>query len=93
MATKKKLVTKKTKLAATKKHVAATKSSGQDFLKVDFNLNTVYWLIIGVAVISTALITYSNHQRINEIYDSIERTEILSEDISTQKINPLRTRQ
>lgn len=78
--TKKKVAPKKTttkkransNTASTKKTSSASKSAASDFWQVRFTINTVYWLIIGAAVISTALITYNTNQQINDIYDRIE---------------------
>ena len=76
MATKKKKATKSASKAINRKAV----SSGSDFWKVEFNLNTLYWVVIGLAVISTAVWTYNTNQQISELYDSIEVTNLENEE-------------
>lgn len=79
MATAKKKVTAKkttTRKKASPKKTTVTKASQpsttSEFWQVRFTINTVYWLIIGAAVIATAIITYNTNQQINDIYDRIE---------------------
>lgn len=72
MATRKKPTAKKTAKATVKRSVAK-KNPQSDFWKVEFTINTVYWLIIGAAVIAAAILTYDTNQRVNETYDQIER--------------------
>lgn len=73
VATRKKTTTKKTAKATVKRSVAK-KSTNKSFWKVDFTINTLYWLVIGVAVISAALFSYTTNQRVNDIYDQIDAT-------------------
>ncbi len=71
MATKKKrTVSAKRAVPVIKKTVA--KKHRSNFWKVDFNINTLYWMAIGIAVIATAAWTYNTNQQITEIYDSID---------------------
>ncbi len=72
MATRKKPTAKKTAKATVKRSVAK-KNPQSDFWKVEFTINTVYWIIIGAAVIAAAILTYDTNQRVNETYDQIER--------------------
>lgn len=78
MATRKKTTTKKTAKATVKRSVAK-KSPSKAFWKVDFTINTVYWLVIGIAVVAAALFSYTTNQRVNDIYDQIDTTMIQSE--------------
>lgn len=71
MATRKKTTTKKTAKATVKRSVAK-KSTNKAFWKVEPNINTVYWILIGVAVIAAAMLSYSTNQRVNDIYDQID---------------------
>ena len=87
MATKKKTLTRKAAKPAVKKNVAL-KSSRSDFWKVDFTVNTVYWLIIGLAVIATAVWTYNTNEQITAIYDSIDQTSISDDDVTSPTARP-----
>lgn len=71
MATRKKTTTKKTAKATVKRSVAKKSSKGS-FWKIEFTINTVYWLIIGIAVIAAAAFSYNTSQRVNDIYDQID---------------------
>ncbi len=79
MATKKKTVTKKTstKKPVAKKRVAARAKS--EFWNIEFNINTLYWIVIGIAVISTAAWTYNTNQQISDIYDSVDQSSSVSD--------------
>ncbi len=75
------MATKKKKTAAPKRATpvikkSVTKKNTNKFWKVEFNVNTVYWMAIGVAVIATASWTYNTNQQITEIYDSIDSVNI-----------------
>ena len=72
-----------TKTAAKKKSVnkrqpsvhsknISTSSSTSTFWQVKFTINTVYWIVIGIAVISTAIIAYNTNMQVNDLYDSID---------------------
>lgn len=74
MATRKKTTSKKTAKATVKRSAAAKKSTTKNFWKIDFSINTVYWLAIGVAVISAAALSYNTNQQVNDIYDQIDRS-------------------
>lgn len=71
MATRKKTTTKKTAKATVKRSVAK-KSTNKAFWQVEPNINTVYWIIIGVAVVAAALLSFNTNQRVNDIYDQID---------------------
>ena len=73
-AKKKPTVAKKVTPAPHKAKKATTASAVSDnsFWQVKFTINTVYWLIIGAAVIATAFITYNTNVQLNELYDSID---------------------
>lgn len=75
VATRKKTTTKKTAKATVKRSVAK-KSTKNAFWKVDFTINTVYWLAIGIAVVAAALFSYTTNQRVNDIYDQIDITTV-----------------
>lgn len=70
----KKMVKKPVAKKTTVKRVSAKKpvSVAANFWKIEFTINTVYWLVIGVAVIATAFIAVDNNQRLNAIYDQID---------------------
>lgn len=72
MATRKKTTTKRAAKPTVRKSVAS-KSKGSDFWRVDFTINTVYWLIIGAAVIAAALLSYNTNLQVNSIYDQIDQ--------------------
>lgn len=72
MATRKKIITKKS-VKPTVKRSVASKSKGSNFWKIKFTINTIYWLIIGVAVISVALLLYSTNLQVDNIYDQIDQ--------------------
>lgn len=94
MATKKK-VTKRVKSTplAAKKRVVSNK--GSDFWRVEFNINTVYWMVIGLAVTATAVLTYNSNQQITSLYDSIDavnmqlETESKPPAVKPQPVNPV----
>ncbi|MBI3494376.1 hypothetical protein HY004_00120 [Candidatus Saccharibacteria bacterium] len=72
VATRKKTTTKKTAKATVKRSVAAKKSTKKAFWKVEPNINTVYWVLIGIAVVAAASLSYNTNQRVNDIYDQID---------------------
>ncbi len=81
MATTRKTTSKKTvakksvaKKAPAKKTTKTVKkvSAAPNFWQVQFTINTVYWLIIGAAVIATGFIAVENNQRLNDVYDKID---------------------
>lgn len=77
MATKKRTVTKKTSVKKPSiKKKASTKS---EFWNIEFNINTLYWIVIGIAVISTAAWTYNTNQQISEIYDSVDESSTIGD--------------
>ncbi len=94
MATKKK-VTKRVKSTplTAKKRVVSNK--GSDFWRVEFNINTVYWMVIGLAVTATAVLTYNSNQQITSLYDSIDavnmqlETESKPPAVKPQPVNPV----
>ncbi|MDO8335257.1 MAG: hypothetical protein Q7T74_00530 [Candidatus Saccharibacteria bacterium] len=71
VATRKKTTTKKTAKATVKRSVAK-KSTNKGFWRVEPNINTLYWIIIGIAVVAVALLSVSTNQRVNSIYDQID---------------------
>ncbi len=71
MAQRKKTATKKTAKATVKRSVPK-KTNENSFWQVKFTVNTVYWLAIGIAVVSAALFSYSTNLKVNEIYDQID---------------------
>ena len=97
MATNKKTVTKKAsaKKPVVKKKVATstTKNTKSEFWNIEFNINTLYWITIGIAVISTAAWTYNTNQQISDIYDSVDQSSTISDQpiirrpSDVQKIN------
>ena len=77
MATRKKTTSKKTTKATVKRSAVAKKSTkNNSFWKIDFSINTVYWLAIGIAVISAAALSYNTNQQVNDIYDQIDRNAV-----------------
>ncbi|OGL33165.1 hypothetical protein A3F64_02970 [Candidatus Saccharibacteria bacterium RIFCSPHIGHO2_12_FULL_42_8] len=76
MATRKKTTAKKTARATVKRSVASKKTAKSNFWKVEFTINTVYWIVIGIAVISAAALSYNTNQQVNDIYDQIDRNSI-----------------
>lgn len=73
MATRKKTTAKKTAKATVKRSVASKKATKSNFWKVEFSINTVYWIVIGIAVIAAAALSYNTNQQVNDIYDQIDR--------------------
>lgn len=69
MATKKKVV-KKAKAISSPQRKSA--SANADFWKFEFNMNSLYWLAIGLAIIAAALWIYSLNQETSDIYDEID---------------------
>jgi hypothetical protein len=53
---------------------AASVSNNRAFMETRFTEQTVYWLIIGVAVIALAAWVLSLQVQLNEMYDSIDAT-------------------
>lgn len=76
MATRKKTTAKKTAKATVKRSVASKKTAKSNFWKVEFSINTVYWIVIGIAVIAAAALSYNTNQQVNDIYDQIDRNSI-----------------
>ncbi len=76
MATRKKTTAKKTAKATVKRSVASKKSAKSNFWKVEFSINTVYWIVIGIAVIAAAALSYNTNQQVNDIYDQIDRSSL-----------------
>lgn len=76
MATRKKTTVKKTAKATVKRSVASKKTAKSNFWKVEFSINTVYWIVIGIAVIAAAALSYNTNQQVNDIYDQIDRNSI-----------------
>ena len=62
------------KKSAPRKTSAASASSTSDFMQTKFTEQTVYWLIIGVAVIALAAWVLSLQVQLNEMYDEIDAT-------------------
>lgn len=77
MATAKKKKSAKVARPAAKKSAVSRKK--HNFWKVEFNINTVYWMVIGLAVIATAVWTYNTNQQITAIYDSIDYSTMQSD--------------
>ena len=69
-------------MATHKKKTVKTpksRSVSTDFWKVDFNVNSLFWIVIGLAVIATGVLTYNTYLQTNAIYDSIDQINIESE--------------
>lgn len=69
----KKQPVKKAPAKKTSSRAAATKSTSA-FLETRFTEQTVYWLIIGVAVIALAAWVLALQVQLNEMYDAIDAT-------------------
>jgi|JRYG01.1.fsa_nt_gb cell division protein FtsL len=80
----KRTTVKKTRKTPAKKAVARQKKVASDFWTVKFTVNTLYWLIIGVAVVSTAFITFNTNQQVNELYDQIDQQQRSLEEYLSQ---------
>lgn len=77
------------KAPVKKTTVRRTKATNSEFWKVKFTVHTLYWLIIGLAVISTAFITYNTNLQVNEMYDQLaEQQATLETYLTTPKITP-----
>lgn len=76
--------TTKVKTVVARKSVPA-KTESSSFWKIEFNVTTLFWLAIGVAVIATAAWTYNSSQQISEIYDSIDETNLQTQNITIPK--------
>ncbi len=82
MPSKKPAATKKpvAKKAPAKKSVAkrpvskAAQTHHRPFMQAKFTEQTIYWLIIGIAVIALAAWVLSLQVQLNEMYDAIETT-------------------
>ncbi len=82
-ATKKKPTKKPaTRKTTPKKHVTkrtvsarATKAKSSEFMQARFTEQTIYWLIIGVAVITLAAWVLSLQVQLNDMYDQIEASD------------------
>jgi hypothetical protein len=62
------------KKSAPRKSSAASASSNSEFMQTKFTEQTVYWLIIGVAVIALAAWVLSLQVQLNQMYDEIDAT-------------------
>lgn len=67
----KKVVAKK---SSTRMSSPASASTRSDFMQTKFTEQTVYWLIIGVAVIALAAWVLSLQVQLNQMYDDIDAT-------------------
>lgn len=79
MATaKRKTTTKKrtTKAAIAKKRTVAKKTQS-NFWTIEFNVETLYWLIFGVVVVAIGIWTYTTSQQVHEIYNNMENEEVI----------------
>jgi len=76
VATRKKTTAKKTAKATVKRSVAKKSTSKSNFWKIEFSINTVYWIAIGVAVIAAAAISYNTNMQVNNIYDKIDEAAV-----------------
>ncbi len=76
MATRKKPAAKKTAKATVKRSVAKKSTAKNNFWNIEFSINTVYWIAIGVAVIAAAVISYNTNMQVNDIYDRVDRITI-----------------
>jgi|JI10StandDraft_1071094.scaffolds.fasta_scaffold204026_2 hypothetical protein len=61
-----------TKKSVPRKSSAASASNTSDFMQTKFTEQTVYWLIIGVAVIALAAWVLSLQVQLNQMYDDID---------------------
>ena len=82
MATQKKKVTKSHKTAAQTVKKKQLSSAKNNFWKVEFNVNSVFWLVIGLAVVATAILTYNTNLQTTAIYDSIDQLNSENEAIT-----------
>ncbi len=76
-AAKKKPVAKKApakKTASKRPSSKAVQVHHRPFMQAKFTEQTIYWLIIGIAVIALAAWVLSLQVQLNEMYDEIEAT-------------------
>jgi hypothetical protein len=70
---RKKTVTKKAPVRKSPVRRAASVSrQDRNFLDWRFTLESIVWVIIGIAVIATAIIVMNMSQQLNDIYDQID---------------------
>ena len=70
----KKTVAKKSTAKKSASRAVAASSSNRAFMEARFTEQTVYWLIIGIAVVALAAWVLSLQVQLNEMYDSIDAT-------------------
>lgn len=68
----KKTVAKKAPAKKSASRAASASASNRAFLEARFTEQTVYWIIIGAAVIALAAWVLSLQVQLNEMYDSID---------------------
>lgn len=64
----------RTRSTSTTRTVAAKRSDDHKFSEVRVSDQTVYWLIIGAAVVALAAWTLSLQLKLNDVYNNIEVT-------------------
>lgn len=55
-----------------------------DFMKPAFTIETIYWIVLSMAVIALGFWIATLQMRINSIYDQIEENQAQSENIEVQ---------
>lgn len=68
--------TKTTKAKRTTRSAKTRAASTENFMTFRLTIQTIYWLLIGGAVVALALWVTSLQLRINRIYDSIEQNSV-----------------
>ncbi len=67
MPTNKKNTVKKTKKKQAPSYRVKLTKNTEKFWNFKFTIQTVYWLLIGVGVIGTAIINYNIHAQVNDL--------------------------
>jgi hypothetical protein len=72
-AARKKTITKKAPARKSSTRRAASVSRQErNFLDWRFTFESIVWVVIGIAVIATAIIVMNMSQQLNDIYDQID---------------------
>lgn len=91
--TKKTTTSTKAKATSTKKKTAPKKAaprslrleqSNTEFMKPAFTIETIYWIILSMAVVALGFWIATLQMRINAIYDQIDVNQAQAEDIEVQ---------
>ena len=77
-------VKKSTKATKTSPRSFRLEASTSDFMKPTFTIETIYWIILSMAVVALGFWIATLQMRINAIYDQIDANYVQSENIDVQ---------